>query len=69
MSGCWKDQPGERPSFGQLISALEELMTADTPYYDFNKLDESEICYNEELDDSDESTDEDTKLWKLLISK
>ena len=35
----------ERPSFFQLIpgNILEEMMTEDTPYYDFEQLDEIEV--------------------------
>ena len=62
MSDCWKEQSDERPSFAQVITALEELMTGDTPYYDFNKLDENEACYDDELTSSDEAIDQDTKL-------
>ena len=46
MMDCWKDDPNERPSFSQLILILEEMMTVDTPYYDFTLLDESQACYN-----------------------
>ena len=46
MMDCWKDDPIERPSFSQLILILEEMMTVDTPYYDFTLLDESQACYN-----------------------
>ena len=46
MMDCWKDDPNERPSFSQLILILEEMMTVDTPYYDFTLLDESQACYS-----------------------
>ena len=46
MMDCWKDDSIERPSFSQLILILEEMMTVDTPYYDFTLLDESQACYN-----------------------
>ena len=46
MMDCWKDDPNERPSFSQLIPILEEMMTVDTPYYDFTLLDENQACYN-----------------------
>ena len=46
MMDCWKDDPIERPSFSQLILILEEMMTVDTPYYDFTLLEESQACYN-----------------------
>ncbi|KAL9987755.1 hypothetical protein ACROYT_G002111 [Oculina patagonica] len=47
MLDCWKEDPDERPSFEQVISTLETMMTADTPYHDFGKLDESKTCYSE----------------------
>ncbi|KAL9987753.1 hypothetical protein ACROYT_G002109 [Oculina patagonica] len=53
MLDCWKEDPDERPSFKQLISTLETMMTADTPYHDFNKHDEAKACYNEAYCDSD----------------
>ena len=36
MLDCWKEEPDERPSFEQLISALETMMEKDTPYFDWN---------------------------------
>ncbi|XP_078357420.1 uncharacterized protein LOC144642321 isoform X2 [Oculina patagonica] len=53
MLDCWKLDPDERPSFEQLISILETMMTEDTPYHDFNKHDEAKACYNEAYCDSD----------------
>ena len=44
MLDCWKGAPDERPSFEQLVSTLETMMTAGTPYYDFDKLDETNAC-------------------------
>ena len=46
MLDCWKEDPDERPTFTQLISIMEEMMTTDTPYYDLNKTDESQACYS-----------------------
>ena len=60
MSDCWKEEPGERPSFEQLISKLEAMMTNATDYYDCDKLDEA--YYNEANSDSDETGSLDTKL-------
>ena len=38
-------------------------MTTDTPYFDFDKLDETEAYYNEAFSDSDETNGSlDTKL-------
>ena len=60
MSDCWKEEPDERPSFQQLISKFEAMMTNATDYYDFDKLDEA--YYNEAYSDSDETDSLDTKL-------
>ena len=63
MLDCWKEGPDERPTFEQLIVQLEQLMTTDTPYFDFGKLDESEAYYDETFSDSNEtSSSQDTKL-------
>ena len=62
MSDCWKEDPDERPSFEHLISTMEQMMMRGTPYYDFDKLDETQACYNEAYIDSDESGSLDTKL-------
>jgi len=63
MSDCWKEVPDERPTFEQLIVQLEEMMTKDTPYFDFEKLDETEPYYNEAFSNSNEASGNlDTKL-------
>ena len=63
MSDCWKEVPDERPTFGQLIIQLEEMMTKDSPYFDFEKLDETEPYYNEAFSNSNETSGSlDTKL-------
>ena len=56
MSDCWKEVPEERPTFEQLIETLEQMMTKDTPYLDFEKLDEKEPYYNVEVSNSSESS-------------
>ncbi|KAJ7323431.1 hypothetical protein OS493_031628 [Desmophyllum pertusum] len=43
MSDCWKEDPDERPTFEQLISTLENMMTKNTPYFDFDKLKETGV--------------------------
>ena len=63
MTDCWKEAPDERPTFEQLIVNLEEMMTRDTPYTDFNKLDEDEAYYKvEDSKSSETSGDLETKL-------
>ena len=63
MLDCWKEAPDERPTFEQLIVTLEQMMTKDTPYFDFEKLDESEAYYNEAFSDSKETSSSlDTEL-------
>ena len=37
-------------------------MTKDTPYYDFDKLDENDACYDEVISDSSDTCDADTPL-------
>ena len=60
---CWKEVAVERPTFEQLILQLEQMMTTDTPYFDFEKLDDTEAYYNEAFSDSNESNGSlDTKL-------
>ena len=56
MLDCWKEVPDERPTFEQLIVQLEQMMTTDTPYFDFEELDESEAYYNEAVSDSNEKS-------------
>lgn len=63
MSDCWKEEPDERPTFEQLVGTLEQMMTKDTPYFDFNNLDETEAYYNEGFSSSNETSGGlDTKL-------
>ena len=62
MMECWKEDPNERPTFEEIISTLEEMMTRNTPYYDFDKLDENDACYEEVISDSSDTCDPDTHL-------
>ncbi|XP_078379543.1 uncharacterized protein LOC144662575 [Oculina patagonica] len=51
---CWKDEPGERPTFESVTRSLEQMMQEDTPYLDFESLDELKAYYcNEKLSDED----------------
>ncbi|XP_078379589.1 uncharacterized protein LOC144662599 isoform X2 [Oculina patagonica] len=42
---CWKDEPSERPTFESATRSLEQMMQEDTPYLDFESLDESKAYY------------------------
>ncbi|XP_073246813.1 platelet-derived growth factor receptor beta-like [Porites lutea] len=57
MLDCWRDDPNERPAFSEMIPTLEQMMTADTPYYDFTLLDESQECYNDQCPSTNETLD------------
>ena len=46
MLDCWQGDPRRRPTFDQIVATLEVMMTRDTPYFDFNQLDESHSYYN-----------------------
>jgi len=46
MLNCWQVDPRRRPTFDQIVASLEVMMTRDTPYFDFNQLDESHSYYN-----------------------
>lgn len=46
MLDCWQEDPRRRPTFEQIVASLEVMMTRDTPYFDFNQLDESHSYYN-----------------------
>lgn len=46
MLHCWQDDPRRRPTFEQIMASLEVMMMRDTPYFDFNQLDESHSYYN-----------------------
>lgn len=45
MLDCWKQDGNERPSFQELVGRLEELMTQEVEYFDFDKVDESKEYY------------------------
>ncbi|XP_022793930.1 receptor-type tyrosine-protein kinase FLT3-like, partial [Stylophora pistillata] len=53
MLNCWREDPEERPSFEQLITKLEEMITRDTPYFDFNTDYESDASNTETKSKSD----------------
>lgn len=48
MLNCWEEDPRKRPTFDQMMASLEELMVKDSPYFNFNQLDESHCYYNVE---------------------
>jgi len=54
VQSCWKEKPSERPTFESATKSLEEMMQEDTPYLDFEWLDESKAYYcSEKLSDED----------------
>ena len=54
MLDCWRVDPEERPSFEQLITRIEEMMTRDTPYFDLNEDYESDASNTETKPESDQ---------------
>ena len=62
MLDCWKDDPVDRPTFSKLISTLEQMMTADTPYYDFSQVDESEPFYSDVAASTSKTVELETNL-------
>ena len=54
VQSCWKEEPSERPTFESVTKSLEEMLQEDTPYLDFESLDESKAYYcSEKLSDDD----------------
>lgn len=53
MLDFWREEPSERPTFENSTRLLEEMMQEDTPYLDFESLDESKeyYCKIEKLSD------------------
>ncbi|CAH3033098.1 unnamed protein product, partial [Pocillopora meandrina] len=47
MLDCWRVDSEERPSFEQLMTRIEEMMTRDTPYFDLNEDHESDASNTE----------------------
>ncbi|XP_027052583.1 angiopoietin-1 receptor-like, partial [Pocillopora damicornis] len=54
MLDCWRVDPEERPSFKQLITRIEEMMTRDTPYFDLNEDYESVASNTETTPETDQ---------------
>ena len=74
MLNCWQGDPRRRPTFDQIVASLEVMMTRDTPYFDFNQLDESHSyyniasshsCTNEMKDEEGETTQSNMDLAEL----
>ncbi|PFX22884.1 Fibroblast growth factor receptor 2 [Stylophora pistillata] len=55
MTECWRENPTTRPSFPELISRLEEIMTRDEPYCDLNNYDETSPWYSAAPETSEET--------------
>ena len=62
MLDCWRADPEERPSFKQLVTRIEEMMTRDTPYFDLNEDYESDASNTETKPENDQ-------LLKWLVFK
>ena len=54
MLDCWRVDPEERPSFEQLTTRIEEMMTRDTPYFDLNEDHESDASNTETTPETDQ---------------
>ncbi|KAJ7385285.1 hypothetical protein OS493_016356 [Desmophyllum pertusum] len=54
---CWKEDRSERPTFESVTRLLEKMMQEDTPYLDFESLDESKEYYCSEKLSEDDITD------------
>ena len=54
MLDCWRVDPEERPSFEQLTTRIEEMMTRDTPYFDLNEDYESDASNTETTPETDQ---------------
>ena len=57
VQSCWKEEPSERPTFESATKSLEEMIQEDTPYLDFESLDESKPYYCSEKLSDDNVTD------------
>ena len=66
MMDCWEHDPDERPTFAQLISTFEKMMTVDAPYYEFNQLDEREPCYSSAAERTSKTVEQETGLETKL---
>ena len=69
MLRCWQQDPRRRSTFEQIVASLEVMMTRDTPYFDFNQLDESHSYYNiaSSLSCTNEMKDELTETAQLTM--
>ena len=54
MLDCWRADPQERPSFEQLATRMEQMMTRDAPYCDLNEEYESDASNTETKPESDQ---------------
>lgn len=58
MTECWRENPATRPSFSELISRVEAIMTRDVSYCDLSKRDESSPYYNVPVEPVEDSGEE-----------
>lgn len=59
---CWKAEPEERPSFEQLITRMDDMMTQDTPYVYLNKDYENDVSNIEAKPETDQRHE-----WLMLV--
>ena len=70
MLDCWQGDPRRRPTFEQIVASLEVMMTRDTPYFDFNQLDETHSYYNivSSLSCTTEMKDEQVETAQAMVN-
>ena len=56
MKECWRESPGERPTFSRIREELEEVMERDTPYLEVQTMD-AKSSYYMVMSGSSEPTD------------
>lgn len=69
MYTCWKELPEDRPTFEDIRSKLEEMMTRDNPYFDPSAVDESRDYYNVPSFNSAPDPDDDDDVIGDIIGE
>jgi len=58
MKNCWAEHAQDRPSFSDLITVFETLMSRDNPYVELvNTMEMGDNAYVISMDDSDQESD------------